>query len=293
MIVVKLIGGLGNQMFQYAAGKALAHRHGVSLKLDVTGFDKATEGAYTQRHFELGCFKLQTEIATEAELKRFTRFEENRWLRVAQRKMPWLFSNTFFSESGSQFHETFLKLGANTYMNGYWQSELYFNDIRKILLQDFELNETMPKTLDHWFNKIQTINSVSMHVRRGDYVQLASANAFHGICSELYYQNALSKLQLDEKNVEIFVFSDDINWCKENLKFKTKTHFVDHAEKACWDLFLMRHCKHNIIANSSFSWWAAWLNEHTNKRVFVPEYWFTNIKSDSIDILAHHWESVK
>ncbi len=292
MIVVKLLGGLGNQMFQYAAGRALATKHGVPLKIDISALKNDSKGAYTQRHYELDCFNIQATIATEKDLAAFQPFHNNQILRLAQRKFPFLFSSIYFAESGSQFNSTFNNLKSNSYLDGYWQSEAYFKNIRVQLLSDFVLKDSMPRSLETWCDKITSVNSVSMHVRRGDYVNLPSANAFHGLCSMTYYENAFSKLQAEEQNLEIFVFSDDITWCKQNFNFRVNTHFVEHTDKAYWDLYLMSLCKHNIIANSSFSWWGAWLNQHTNKRVFVPEYWFTNIKSHSIDILAPNWESI-
>ena len=293
MIIVKLIGGLGNQMFQYAAGRALAQKHGVPLALDLSELNKDANGAYTQRGFALDAFSVNAVNASNVQVAPFLKFQSHQWLRIAQRYMPSLFPNVYFAESGSHYQNAFQNLGPNTYLNGYWQSEKYFENIRQLLINDFKLTQVMPDDVLWWHNKVASLNSVAMHVRRGDYVHLPTAKAFHGVCSVQYYKNAFQKLQEGENEIAVFVFSDDIGWCRQNLNFTDNIQFVSHKSIAAWDLHLMSVCKHQVIANSSFSWWAAWLNQHTNKRVYVPEYWFNNIRTKAIDILAQNWEIIE
>lgn len=292
MIIVKLIGGLGNQMFQYAAGKSLALKHGVALKLDLSDLQKKAEGAYTQRFFELDKFDIHAEIANEDEIRAFVKNKHSKIFRVLQRQLPFAFKHSYFAESGREFMSGFNNLGPNVYLDGFWQSALYFEIQRKQLLKDFTILEPMPAEVKTWEIQIGATESVAMHVRRGDYVSLPSAASFHGICSKEYYQNALQKLSRNNLTPEVFILSDDLAWCKDNLKFDVPTHFVNQSGHAIWDMHLMSRCKHQVIANSSFSWWAAWLNQYTNKRVFVPEYWYSHIHTQTLDILADKWEIV-
>lgn len=290
MIVVKLLGGLGNQMFQYAAGKALATLHNTSLKLDTSFLQKNAGGAYTQRHYELDVFKLQASLATQAEVEQFpvNAGPAGRWL---QRYFPSGFKRVYAAERSGVYFRNFTKLPATTYLDGFWQNENYFKDIRKTLLDDFQLVGTVPEPVEQVLQKINSVNSIAMHVRRGDYVTNPSAAAFHGTCSVQYYQEALRKIASQTGPVEVFVFSDDVEWCRTNLKTDFPLHLVSHNEKACWDLFLMSRCHHNVIANSSFSWWGAWLNTHPNKQVIAPEYWFNGVQSKSTGILAQDWQT--
>ena len=293
MIIVKLIGGLGNQMFQYATGKALANRHGVELKLDISSFKQQLGEVITPRHFELDVFNCDIKFATEEEILEFEVLKSSRWKRILQRKMPNMFSKIYFSESGHLYHSVFNTLPKHVYLEGYWQNENYFKNIRSTLLKDFQIRQTMPTEVNKWLSKIKEAHSVAIHVRRGDYVNLSSANAFHGLCSLDYYESSVEHLQEQLKDLELFVFSDDLDWCKANLKFAQKINFVELKQLACWELFLMSQCQHNIIANSSFSWWAAWLNQTSNKNVCVPQNWFVNTPSSSIDIVAENWTVIE
>lgn len=293
MIITKLIGGLGNQMFQYAAGKSLAIKKGVELRVDLSHLKKNASGLYTQRDYELNVFKLNVAEATAEEISIFENLNSSKWKRLLQRNMPNMFSKTFFSEAGNHYHPAFETLPKQVYLDGFWQSEKYFQSIRTILLQDFELKNELSKHVQLLQDKIKNANSVSLHIRRGDYVNLPSANEFHGLCSIDYYQAAEKMLQDKIGVFEFFVFSDDMKWCKENLKFNSDVNFVEHGEAACIDMHLMRTCKHNVIANSSFSWWGAWLNENINKLVVAPEYWFKTMKSTDSDILPVNWITLK
>lgn len=289
MIIVKLIGGLGNQMFQYACGKALAMKHGVELKVDLSDLEKDPGAAYTKRHYELHVFAAQINIATKEEVRPFYKGTDQALVRFFKRTFPSLFSHLLVNERGHLFQEDVVSYPPNTYLNGYWQHENYFKQIRSQLLQDFTPANEMPSDLHATRDAILAGNSVSIHVRRGDYVTLSSAGAFHGVCSPDYYKKALETIQSKQENIRVFVFSDDPEWCRLNLNLHPSTQFIRHAHHAAWDLQLMRLCKHQIIANSSFSWWAAWLNEHAGKCVMAPEFWFANTKSSELGILPKDW----
>lgn len=288
MIVVKLTGGLGNQMFQYAAAKALATRHNVGIKADLSFLNKKADG-YTQRHYALAVFKTQLEIASEAEVLKFKRKTNNKITRFLQRSFPFLFTALYAAEHGSAYHTAFKSYPRNTYLDGYWQNEKYFADYRSAIIGAFQPEGTLPAQLIEIGDKIKTINSVSIHVRRGDYINLKSASDFHGTPGIAYYQKAVELVAQHEKNIELFVFSDDIHWCIENLKFDQPVTFISHNYAAVWDLYLMSRCGHNIIANSSFSWWAAWLNTNKDKIVIAPEFWFAGKKSRETGIIPKSW----
>lgn len=287
MIISRLIGGLGNQMFQYAAAKQLAVINGVELKLDISFLQKKTD-EYTQRHFELGNFKGDFLIASQKEVDSYLKHIDNRFFRVAHRMLPNLFKYTYIAESGHQFHPEFLKYPDNTYLNGFWQSELYFKNIAQQIRADFTFNDKVIGLSRNWRDKILNVNSVSLHVRRGDYVSLSSANIFHGVCSIEYYKQAVQKIIATVGDVELFIFSDDLEWCRQNLVFNMPTHFVN-TNDTFQDLYLMTQCKHNIIANSSFSWWGAWLNANSNKLVIAPKQWFADTSVNTKDMIPCSW----
>lgn len=289
MIIVKLMGGLGNQMFQYAAAKALALNHNVNVLVDTSYLNSDTKGQYTQRKFELDIFTEKIIIAEKNYLKNFEKVKKSRFYREMQRRFPALFKYLYAVESGSKYMESFNKFPANTYLEGFWQSEKYFSNYSNEIRSVFNFVNKIPNELKPLLNQIKSNNSVSLHIRRGDYVALKSANDFHGLPTIEYYKTALNNISQKTGTVELFVFSDDISWCKKNINFSTNTHFVNHNFEAYWDMFLMSQCKNNIIANSSFSWWAAWLNANTGKMVIMPQYWFKNIKSTDIDIVANNW----
>ncbi|MBA3680809.1 MAG: alpha-1,2-fucosyltransferase [Bacteroidetes bacterium] len=291
MIVVKLIGGLGNQLFQYAAGKALATYHKTELIVDTSHLKLISNGAYTQRKFELEKFNINVSIANEDVLKIFN-IDQNKFIRRLKKISPALFKKMIFNEHHFNFHSEFLKLPKNTYLNGYWQSEKYFNSFREKLLAEITLREALSANAAVLDKKINELNSVSLHVRRGDFVSLKSANHFHGYLEVDYYKAAIEQIKNKETDPFFFIFSDDMDWCKKNLDFIDKKEFIEGKEKGIStqeELILMSHCKHNIIANSSFSWWGAWLNQYQMKTVIAPKNWFVDKKINTNDLIPNNW----
>ena len=287
MIITKLIGGLGNQMFQYAAGRALAELHKVPLLLDLSAYDAPPNESYTSRKFELDVFSINAQVAAPEHIKYFLK-DSGKLKRLFARFFPGTQKKMVLNEYGHLFYEDFFSCPPDTYLNGFWQCERYFNAIRPILLNEFKLKANVPQRIKSLEEKIRLNPSVSLHVRRGDYVHLKSANEFHGSISVHYYQRAMNFLAEKNGALNVFIFSDDISWCKENLKFPN-CEYVEHNEGAEWDLYLMSCCQNNIIANSSFSWWGAWLNENEKKLVMVPDFWFRNVKTESLGIMPEGW----
>lgn len=288
MIVSKLMGGLGNQMFQYAAAKSLALKRNTSVKVDDSFLLQKSEGRYTQRNFELSAFSSSIECLSQEEKQQISSQFNIRWKRLLHRFFKFPGGFQYKQEESPYFQNSFFDCGSNVYLSGFWQCEKYFSDIRESLLRDFQFK---PEVLDFDISILELIsesNSISLHIRRGDYVTLQSASSFHGICSIDYYQNAVSEITLKVKNSVAFVFSDDINWCKENIKLTIPVHFVS-TKNAFSDMHLMSKCKHNIIANSSFSWWSAWLNTNKDKIVIAPKQWFAVENEKSRDIVPESW----
>jgi hypothetical protein len=273
MIIIQLIGGLGNQMFQYAAGRRLAHHHNTDLFLDATGF------AYNPlRKYELDVFRINATFAPLNLLKQVPISRKDA-IRLSIRKL--YARNTEFryvKENGLDFHEEILSLPDNSYLAGYWQSENYFGEIADIIRKEFSFVNPPSLINQELMEKMMGCNSVSMHIRRGDYVSDPIIMEIHGVLGTEYYKKALNVIEEHVKDPQIFVFSDEIPWAKDYIKTHLPLHFIDfnRAEKNYEDLRLMSHCKHHIIANSSFSWWGAWLSNKKNNVVIAPIKWFAD-----------------
>lgn len=273
LVVARLIGGLGNQMFQYATGRALANKLNGNLKIDTNGFDNYF------RKFDLHNFKIRAEHATEKEI-------------IFLKSKNLFFKPKFIcKEKGHNYNPNIQKAKLPVYLDGYWQSEKYFSEIRSQLLEEFRPAKSLSVYSDRILKIIErSRNSVSIHIRRGDYLTPQNQQV-HGVCSLEYYRSAIQTLQESFAELSFFVFSDEINWAKANLSFDNTTCFVDEntGDRSFEDLLLMSACEHNIIANSSFSWWGAWLNKNPNKTVVAPLKWFTSAKLNPNDIFVSGW----
>jgi hypothetical protein len=290
MIIVKLMGGLGNQMFQYAAGRCLSHLHNTELKLDLSFLNADTQNKYTKRDFALDVFNVNSSFATGEDIRRFNPLERGKITRTLMRKLPILYSKLIANESGHAFMKEFYSYPKDVYLNGYWQSEYYFEPVQEILRKEFTLKEAPGGVNAELAERIRNSNSVSLHIRRGDYVNNQEVNKFHGTCSLEYYRQAIEFLKA-KGDIELFVFSDDIQWAKENLE-ADKINFVAQNNPGYIDMHLMSVCKHNIIANSSFSWWGAWLNPNPTKVVVAPLKWFAAPGPHTPDIYPKNWVKI-
>ena len=293
MIITRLNGGLGNQMFQYAAGKRLAVKRQVGLKMDVIGLGENIANT-TPRRYSLSVFSIAENFATKAEIDSMKERGDS-FFSLAKKKLGLKIGSfegkTFIAEKHFQFDPEILSLGNDVYLQGYWQSEKYFSDIKDIIRKDFTV-KILPTAINQKIiNEIKIRNSASLHIRRGDYVSDKKTNQFHGICSLDYYAQGAKMIAEEKQDVHFFVFSDDINWAKENLKFNYPMTFVDinDDEHSYEDMRLMSLCKHDIIANSCFSWWGAWLNQNPERIVIAPKSWFTDPNIDTIDLIPEKW----
>jgi hypothetical protein len=287
MIVVNLMGGLGNQMFQYAMGRRLALQYQTDLFLDCT-FLNTENPHHIKREYELDIFKIQAQIATEKELKKFR--PANAVTKKIQQCFPGLFRYKLISEKSHAFDKSILTAPDDSWLNGFWQTEKYFMDAEQIIRSDFEMKSSLQGLNKILSEKISNCESASIHVRRGDYTN-PEALAFHGICSREYYYQAVEALLKKTTVQELFLFSDDTTWMKQNLQFSLPVTYIDHnaGKNSFEDMRLMSLCQHNIIANSSFSWWAAWLNEHKNKTVIAPKNWIADKQVDTRDVIPDNW----
>lgn len=277
MIISSIIGGLGNQMFQYAAGRALSLRLSVPLRLDVSGF----AGYGLHQGFELSrVFTCNPEIATEEEVRDLLGWRAS-WLArriLIRSNLAMLHGTRLVVEPHFHYWPSIREVSHNAYLAGYWQSEKYFSDVSGTIRADFTFRHPLSNQNADLAGRIGQAMAVSLHVRRGDYLSDPKTNAAHGLCSLEYYRAAVLHIAEHVERPEFFVFSDDIAWAKANLEIDFPCRYVDHNQRmeSYNDMRLMSLCKHHIIANSSFSWWGAWLNPRQDKIVIAPRRWFVN-----------------
>ncbi len=292
MTTIKLIGGLGNQMFQYAAALSLADKFTSEPFIDLSWFNDIDEKD-TKRHYELDCFALKQNFVNINDFQvTYPGAGRKKRLKLMLEKAKGKQILTLYKEPAFEFNKEFNNLPDNTYLEGYFQSEKYFLKIRPKILKAFSYNEEPNKKSQVILDQISNSNSISIHVRRGDYVTNRHANKFHGLQGLDYYQKAVGIMSKRIKQPVFFVFSDDIGWCKTNLPMPKSTIYVTHNKSGSEDMRLMRECKHNIIANSSFSWWGAWLGEFSTKKVIVPKQWFNDTTINTKDVVPVRWQKI-
>ncbi len=269
MIILNLKGGTGNQLFQYALGRYLALKNNDVLKLDVSGLARANTVGDIYRPFALESFNIEKLIATPEEIKKlkypFGIFSK-----------AWRFLRFKLSrDKNTLFNPKVLNLTGDIYLDGYWQSPLYFMTIRDSLLKELTLTKPFSEAGVTFAEQIKNTNAVALHVRRGDYIKNPQVQHEFGPCTLDYYNSAMTEIEKTMVSPTYFVFSDDLSWVKENLPLGDKAVFVKGKDMTdVEDLILMSMCQHNIIANSSFSWWSAWLNQNPAKIVIAPTPWF-------------------
>jgi hypothetical protein len=291
MVIVRLTGGLGNQMFQYAAGRALADRLGAELLLDTRAFEHALAlQTYTRRAYALAPFKVRARLVTAADLKDWPVWVVEIGLRL--RFIRSLFRRWHF-ESGITYDPRMLTLHEPVCLVGYWQSERYFIDIADRIRADFTLREPRCDANARLLELAHSAGSVGLHVRRGDFVSLNDAAQVHGLCSVDYYRRAISLVRNRCPGCRFLVFSDDPEWARAALPLDPSAVFVTGNDPSPeQDLALMSACKHHIIANSSFSWWAGWLGYSPDQIVIAPSPWYASPKLDARDLAVPRWQYI-
>jgi Glycosyl transferase family 11 len=290
MIIVRLTGGLGNQMFQYALGRRLADADAGNLWLDLGAFRSAGLRGETLRRFGLDAFAIKGQRLSGSRAALLLPFPRRLPRRLAF--LPrWPGRVRVVREASKLFDPGVLAKRGELYLDGYWQTEKYFADIADIIRDDFALREPMTGQRAALVREIEGASSVSVHVRRGDYVTNASAAAFHGTCSPDWYAAALERIAAAVERPRFYVFSDDPAWVRANLPRGYDLRFVDPQPdgRDCQDMHVMARCRHHIIANSSFSWWGAWLNPSAAKRVIAPARWFAADPAPTDHVPATWW----
>jgi hypothetical protein len=288
VIVTRLMGGLGNQMFQYAAGWSLARRLNTEPLIDRTWLEG--EGLFaTPRHYELDAFRLQARSASPKLVSKLERRRDST-SNPLRRELGLAASAAVLHERSHAFDARFETVACDVLLVGYWQSERYFSNCAEAIRAEFELVDAPSPRNRDLTAQIQATNSLSLHVRRGDYVSDEATGRFHGLLPVSYYREAVELVTEKAGRVEIFVFSDDIEWCKRELAIPGhKLRYVDHNTHGSEDMRLMSSCRHHILANSSFSWWGAWLNPSPEKTVIAPARWFRDPSIDTSDLLPDGW----
>ena len=264
MIIVRVLGGLGNQMFQYAYAKAL-EMSGFNVKLDLSSFKNyKLHGGYQLDNYEITLPKAKTIALLFSKINRLKTVKEKNLL----------------------FDSNLLDLKGGEYVKGYFQTEKYFSEIRNTLLEEFAPIKEITNSAQKYKEQITTVDtSCSLHIRRGDYILNSKSNSIHGTCSLSYYKEAIKIIEEKHQNITFFIFSDDIIWTEENLILQNAV-YVTHKCLPHEDLYLMSLCAHNITANSSFSWWGAWLNKNDNKTIIAPKQWFVTKENE---IACENW----
>jgi len=271
MVIIKLVSGLGNQLFQYAIGRDLSLRKNVELKADLEFFS-----SQSLRTFTLDKFNISARTATPDEIKsyreRYVEHSLKNKLLVKLERLSLISPSYFFESENWSFTKEIYNLSGRVYLEGYWQHNNYFRDLNPQVLKELTLKTEFSEGISKLKIEIQNRNSVSIHIRRGDYITDKIANSLMGSLDSSYYLKAIKAIESRYKDCFFYIFSDDMGWAKRELAFLENKRFVEnYADYE--DLILMSTCKHNIIANSSFSWWGAFLNPNSHKTVIAPKNW--------------------
>lgn len=301
---MRLVGGLGNQMFQYAMASSVARRAGEILKLDLSWIRQMEKKLSADDIYGLGIFSFDEKFSTLNEVQKFLpsgKFSAKIY-RAVNRRMPFSWRRVL-EEGGMGWHPQIMEIRRSVYFYmGYWQSEKYFSDFIQEIRKDFTFREEVRQSIEERrpiVEKIRKSDAVSLHIRRGDYAQNPALGEIFLSFTMQYYLDAARYISERVKTPVFFIFSDDIPWAKENLQLPYEVCYIDdniqtnereigHKSKGYEDMYLMTQCQHNIIANSSFSWWGAWLNHNPNKIVVAPKKW-CNGSFNYADIVPEQW----
>lgn len=296
MVIVKMTGGLGNQMFQYAAGRSASLRNKTELVLDTSFYDVDSGKQSHEKQVLIKLFPKVKAMQLHSIDQNFLadiQVENNGSIMRGYNYTSSLLgikpiyknvTETSFLTYEPDFHK---QKATILYLNGDWQSENYFLDYELIIRNDFTFPAIIPASLNYSLLKaIQNTNSVSVHVRRGDYL----SSTTHQPTSAAYYTKAIEMMKSKVSNPVFFVFSDDIAWCQHNLDMPN-AQYVNHnfGSQSYIDMQLMSRCRHNVIANSSFSWWGAWLNNNPDKNVIAPKMWLEKLNIKANKIVPSKW----
>lgn len=310
MIIVRVLGGLGNQLFQYALGRHLTHENDESLVLDISWYPKK-RGEFPDTTFKLDKFDISFSIADEQDVHRVVP-GGRRGTGIARRLCkycPTLLQNlcNYYLEiqknyasnympspcdkevpHGYHFEPSILDIRENVYLDGFWQTEKYFHEIDTVIRNELSLNSTLTGGSQEVKQLISETTSVGIHVRRGLYVKMG-----YDLPSS-YFESAVLRIASKVKDPHFFIFSDDIEWVKNNVSIQYPSTYVsdNYSNTDYDDLRLMGHCDHNIISNSTFSWWGTWLGEQKGQIVVAPSFWYLDQPTRELDIIPGRWKII-
>lgn len=289
MIIVKITDGIGNQMFQYATAWAVAIEQREGLKVDDSWYD-AIKDRFTKRTFLLDKLNVEIKLATEKEIRKIKNpryipgINSLYWRH--QYSLSYFKRHCFQEKNSFKFDENIFEVPGNCYLQGFFQSYKYFERIKGSLFDGFYPVTTSGK-FDDTANAIANErNSVAVHFRLGDY---KNTGHMHYCLDRHYYQNAFDQMSSSLGHVKYFIFSDEIDEVKSLFKIENAVYIENDPDNKIDDLFLMSKCRHNIIANSSYSWWGAWLNQNPDKIIIAPRKWFNNKDINTSDLLPEEW----
>lgn len=282
-IITWIAGGLGNQLFQYAAARSLAYDLQVELVLDTSFFLKPRI-----RNYKLGAYNINARKISPIEL-----------IAIKKQKFLWMPKYFLLRLPVLQVDENTLADGMNQefstlYMRGYWQNEKYFKKFRSEIMRELSLKQEPPSKIKAMAKKMSEEQSVSIHIRRGDYLSDPIVNNIFGVLTMDYYKKAIDFMRDQVNNSAFYVFSDDIDWARQFFLPEIEKNFVcvEGNNRDIYELWLMTHCRHNIIANSSFSWWGAWAGTFSEKFVVAPEHWTSQEVEELKNILPSRWHMI-
>lgn len=296
MVCVVLRGGLGNQLFQYATGRAHSLRTDSDLYIDISKFNRNLGPNVAKQSLHLDAFDLPIEFVQESSKDQVNWKISGKIRRGVATMAPQLAIYLFdlYVENRSfMFDSNVINLPGDVTLDGYWQSEQYFYDFTEALRREISVCNPLRGENSRWYERISDTDSISVHVRRGDYVSLGRE------LPQAYYRNALDRIYRETEATSIFFFSDDMSWVRdhiqkllpENIEFDIYYIECNDSETAYEDLRLMCSCDYHIIANSTFSWWGAWLDCENDSRIITPDYWIRD-PVDKLDIIPNRWITV-
>jgi len=294
-IIIKLAGGLGNQMFQYAFGRNLAIKRNFSLYLDPFGLQNyATPREYGLRRFNISANLLEKEFVPNIMSRIIKKINEKKKILSLDFLYRW-FPNLIWQiekEKNLSYSKSYQYIYSNCVFEGFWQNQNYFSEIKDTLMIDFSLSGNLSLKNLQYFQEInKTEDSVAIHIRRGDYINNKANLSVYSYCGKKYYYAGVTLMSQQVKSPHLFIFSDDILWAKKNLRFDLPSEYIEGEcqDQDIEELILMTNCKHHIIANSSFSWWGTWLCKNPDKIVIAPKSWFVDERMNSEFELPHEW----
>jgi hypothetical protein len=295
MILIRLMGGLGNQMFQYAVGRALAKRHHTELKLDLSLLEKGQEYGEQAiyREYELErTFGITASQASAEEVLRYNPVPQHLVGKVVNRVRRLVALPRTFIEPSRRYDARVLSLPDDYCLVGGYQSPKYFSTVEEELREDFTFRMPLAPKARDLVAEMALVDAIGLNVRRGDYVSNPYYRRILGFVGLAYYERSLRYLADHLKRPHVFIFSDEIDWCQEHMKLDLPHTFVtrDYAPHgSADDLHMLSHCHHFALANSTFAWWGAWLAPAAEKIVIVPANWSADGSLDTTDLVYPHW----